>query len=251
MLKAVTRQAAAVDAKIQAINNSNRQQHSGGALPISTANFFDHHARPEDVAVMVTEQDFLDAHRELVPSVSAGELAHYERVRATFEGGRDKQPQENANAATVAEAEAEADTFGMTSSVSSPKGKGKAVAAGSVGSSSPSSKGKGKAVAAGEGATASDQQEQEGEDGYPNHHHHQNNNNNNSNNNNYNHNHSNSNSNTNDNGDEYGGASGDTQYPPSYYGVNGTAGGGKGKGKATATSSSFQDGTASDDEGLD
>jgi peroxin-6 len=56
--------------------------------PISTANFFDHHAAPEDIAVMVTEQDFLDAHRELIPSVSAGELQHYERVKATFEGGQ-------------------------------------------------------------------------------------------------------------------------------------------------------------------
>ncbi len=86
MLKAVTRQASAVDAKIAAMAAA-----SGGKKTISTAYYFDHYATPEDVAVLVTEQDFLDANRELVPSISAGELAHYERVRATFEGNRQKQ----------------------------------------------------------------------------------------------------------------------------------------------------------------
>jgi peroxin-6 len=59
MLKAITRQATAVDEKIKAL--------PGG--PVSTAYFFDHLATPEDVAVMVTEQDFLDAEGELVASV--------------------------------------------------------------------------------------------------------------------------------------------------------------------------------------
>ncbi|KAK4162111.1 hypothetical protein QBC43DRAFT_87796 [Cladorrhinum sp. PSN259] len=80
MLKAVTRQATCVDNKIKSLNASNEKS-------ITTAYFFDHYATKEDTAVMVTEQDFLDAHRELIPSVSAGELAHYERVRAQFEGG--------------------------------------------------------------------------------------------------------------------------------------------------------------------
>jgi peroxin-6 len=87
MLKAVTRQASAVDAKIQALNAA---ENRATAL-VTTANFFDHHATAEDIAVMVTEQDFLDANRELVPSVSAGELKHYEKVRETFEGGREKK----------------------------------------------------------------------------------------------------------------------------------------------------------------
>lgn len=59
MLKAVTRQASAVDAKIKAL--------PGG--PVSTAYFFDHLATAEDVAVMVTEEDFASAQRELVGSV--------------------------------------------------------------------------------------------------------------------------------------------------------------------------------------
>lgn len=150
MLKAVTRQASAVDAKIRVLNADLAE----GRAPVSTANFFDHHATPEDIAVMVTEQDFLDAHRELIPSVSAGELQHYERVRATFEGGRDKkkgaaaspedprQPQQQRSASTREMIDA---------ALGGGKGKGKAVAAG---------KGKGKAVLG-----DSDGDEDEDEDG--------------------------------------------------------------------------------------
>jgi hypothetical protein len=42
-----------------------------------------------DVAVTVTWADFIAVRDQLVLSVSAGELAHYEKVRAAFEGGRD------------------------------------------------------------------------------------------------------------------------------------------------------------------
>lgn len=59
MLKAVTRQASAVDAKIKALPSG----------PVTTAYFFDHLATAEDVAVMVTEEDFASAQRELVGSV--------------------------------------------------------------------------------------------------------------------------------------------------------------------------------------
>ncbi len=59
MLKAITRQASAVDAKIKAL--------PGGL--VTTAYFFDHLATKEDIAVMVTELDFFAAQRELVGSV--------------------------------------------------------------------------------------------------------------------------------------------------------------------------------------
>ena len=59
MLKAITKQAEAVDAKIKALPNG----------PVSHAYFFDHLATNEDVAVMVTEQDFYAAKRELFGSV--------------------------------------------------------------------------------------------------------------------------------------------------------------------------------------
>ncbi|KAL8634807.1 MAG: hypothetical protein Q9226_009430 [Calogaya cf. arnoldii] len=75
MLKAITRQASAVDAKIKALPNG----------PVTTAYFFDHFATKEDVTVMVAEHDFQAASRELVGSVSAKELEHYQRVRQSFE----------------------------------------------------------------------------------------------------------------------------------------------------------------------
>jgi peroxin-6 len=126
MLKAVTRQASLVDAKIKVINATRAQ-------PITTAYFFDHHATSDDVAVMVTEQDFIDAHRELIPSVSAGELAHYERVRASFEGGR-----ENAKDKTQAPKLGPGAGKRTVSGASRGSGKGKAKVIG---------KGKGKGVA--------------------------------------------------------------------------------------------------------
>jgi peroxin-6 len=142
MLKAVTRQAARVDAKIKAMND---EAHLAGVGPrhhhqkVSTAFFFDHYATPDDIRVMVTEHDFLDAHRELIPSVSAGELAHYERVRAAFEGGRDRGG--GLQSPTTTTQLASHDGFGNGKRVASgpsAKGKGKAPGGG---------KGKGKAVA--------------------------------------------------------------------------------------------------------
>lgn len=146
MLKAVTRQASLVDAKLKAIN-ADLAAH-GLRAPISTAYFFDHFATQDDIAVMVTEQDFLDAHRELIPSVSAGELAHYERVRATFEGKKEEDGKDKAKVNGTAPPAAAAARLGLagrrtTSGASarsvSGKGKGKASAG----------KGKGKAVALG------------------------------------------------------------------------------------------------------
>ncbi|KAL4737799.1 P-loop containing nucleoside triphosphate hydrolase protein [Aspergillus similis] len=91
MLKAITRKATAVDEKIK--------QLPGG--PVSTAYFFDHLSTPDDVAVMVTEEDFVAAQSELVPSVSAKELEHFERIRQMFEStDKDKQKQDGNPTAT-------------------------------------------------------------------------------------------------------------------------------------------------------
>lgn len=110
MLKAITRQARAVDEKVAAYNKTHQPN-------ITIAYFFDHLATEEDTAVMVTEQDFMEAHRELVPSVSADELRHYDRVRRTFEGAGKKEDKP-------------ALTNGSSISISaaSNKGKGKAPA---------------------------------------------------------------------------------------------------------------------------
>ncbi|KAJ5884853.1 hypothetical protein N7495_009363 [Penicillium taxi] len=94
MLKAITRKSTAVDEKIKQLPGA----------PVTTAYFFDHLATPEDVNVMVTEDDFVSAQKELVPSVSAKELEHFERIRQTFESV-DKQKQDPAAAPqTIAEA---------------------------------------------------------------------------------------------------------------------------------------------------
>lgn len=93
MLKAITRQARLVDEKVKAHNAA---QHP--APPISIAYFFDHLSTDEDTAVLVTEEDFIGAHQELVPSVSADELKHYERVRRTFEGAGKKEEKPQAQA---------------------------------------------------------------------------------------------------------------------------------------------------------
>ncbi|ROW16285.1 hypothetical protein VPNG_01851 [Cytospora leucostoma] len=158
MLKAVTRQAANVDAKIKALNAEAEAQ--GKTQTISTANFFDHHATPDDIAVMVTEDDFVAAHRELIPSVSAGELSHYERVRASFEGGRDGTggAGEQKRPGPLALGQQQTRTV-STASQRSAKGKGKLV----IG------KGKGKAAAgagAGAAASGSDADEADYEDDY-------------------------------------------------------------------------------------
>ena len=158
MLKAVTRQATAVDAKVRALNADAAASSSRAAPshPVSTAYYFDHFATEEDVAVVVTEQDFLDAHDELIPSVSAGELSHYEKVRAMFEGGRgadepkQRRPQSRGSRPGTA----------AGASSSSHKGKGKAVAEDAGGGGAVMNgrvnKGKGKAVAGFQDATASD-----------------------------------------------------------------------------------------------
>lgn len=151
MLKAVTRQATAVDTKVRALNADPARAHH----PVSTAYYFDHFATKEDIAVTVTEKDFLDAHEELIPSVSAGELSHYEKVRAMFEGGREAQKTQQHPQQGGRPASSRGSRPGTSSSL---KGKGKAVdeGNGSVNGTVRVNKGKGKAVAGFQDGTASD-----------------------------------------------------------------------------------------------
>lgn len=84
MLNAMTRVANDVDKKI-AKYNENRDE------PVSTRWWFDNVATQDDITVLVKDVDFDKARRELTPSVSADELAHYVRVRENFEGGKTQQ----------------------------------------------------------------------------------------------------------------------------------------------------------------
>lgn len=132
MLKAVTRQASLVDSKIANINSQNL---ASGKSKISTAYFFDHFATKEDIAVLVEEEDFISAERELVPSVSFKELEHYKKVRAQFESvGKKDEDQVKAPAGPLHD---QGSPHGSSKSRTNGKGKGKAV----------DRKGKGKAQA--------------------------------------------------------------------------------------------------------
>lgn len=144
MLKAVTRQASAVDSKIALLNSPHSSQSqddvdakdfAAGSKStslikamqdpnrpekITPAYFFDHYAVQEDIAVQVTEEDFMLAQQELIPSVSAKELEHYGRVRAMFESAGEKEAREK-----IAEEERAKMNGGVGQGVDR-KGKGKA-----------------------------------------------------------------------------------------------------------------------------
>lgn len=83
MLNAMTRVASEVDKKIAEYNK-------GKEDPVSLRWWFDNVATSEDIAVLVKDEDFDKARRELSPSVSTEELEHYLRVRQNFEGGKTK-----------------------------------------------------------------------------------------------------------------------------------------------------------------
>lgn len=87
MLKAVTRAARAVDSRLADLNSTRPSNQNA----LTVANFFDHHATDADMEVAVIEEDFVNARKELVPSVSVEELGHYERVRDAFEGATKKK----------------------------------------------------------------------------------------------------------------------------------------------------------------
>lgn len=122
MLKAVTRQASAVDAQVKALNSQRAPDDA-----VTTAYFFDHYAKPADVAVVVTEEDFMAAQQELVPSVSAKELEHYTKVRAQFEAvGEGSGGSGGADGKEVNGVEKKRVVNGRPRSSGKGKGKGKA-----------------------------------------------------------------------------------------------------------------------------
>ncbi|KAK8254823.1 peroxin 6 [Phyllosticta capitalensis] len=137
MLHAITRQARAVDARVASINAS-RAAETPAKPTISTAYFFDHFAEEADTAVVVTEQDFVTAKGELVPSVSVDELRHYERVRRTFEEsgkegkggdkGQEAEARQGAAPTPGLKISAAPPPPQQPSAVSNGKGKGKAAA---------------------------------------------------------------------------------------------------------------------------
>jgi len=137
MLKAITRRADAVDAKI-------RTAHGG---KVSTAYFFDLLATEEDINVVVTESDFEAARRGLVGSVSAKELAHYARVRKAFEGPEMGKNDRRSETGTNERRAANANARPELKSVPTAIWEGSAAGVEGAGESKDKGKGKGKAKA--------------------------------------------------------------------------------------------------------
>lgn len=153
MLKAITRRAKTVDEKVAA-HNASLKASKPDAQPVSVAYFFDHLAGEEDTQVVVEEDDFWAAKRELVPSVSAEELGHYDRVRRTFEGAeRAKQEeQERARNSAATTHQQNANDSGR------PKSSHRPVSNGSDGHR-PGSKGKGKGKGKGKSNFGGDEED--------------------------------------------------------------------------------------------
>lgn len=87
MLKAMTRVAESIEQKVKEYNELVMHEPS----TITAQYYLAHLATPEDTMVQVTEQDFVRALHELIPSVSAAELDHYKSVRARFEKKDDEE----------------------------------------------------------------------------------------------------------------------------------------------------------------
>jgi peroxin-6 len=82
MLKAMTRVADSIEEKVKNLNEEKRPDLPD---PLTAQYYLSHLVTPEEIAVQVEEVDFIKALDELIPSVSATELAHYSKVREKFE----------------------------------------------------------------------------------------------------------------------------------------------------------------------
>ncbi|KAG2213502.1 hypothetical protein INT47_009176 [Mucor saturninus] len=82
MLKAMTRVADSIETKVAILNAEKR---SDLPDPLTAQYYLSHMVTPDEIVVQAEEIDFIKALEELIPSVSATELAHYSKVREKFE----------------------------------------------------------------------------------------------------------------------------------------------------------------------
>ncbi|KAI9510375.1 AAA-domain-containing protein [Russula earlei] len=87
LLKAMSRKAEEIDARIATLNA--QPSFSGPSpgqwpSPLTPQYYLAEMATPEEIAVVVTADDFAAALRELVPSVSEAEMARYAQIRERF-----------------------------------------------------------------------------------------------------------------------------------------------------------------------
>ncbi|KAI0290473.1 P-loop containing nucleoside triphosphate hydrolase protein [Russula brevipes] len=91
LLKAMARKAQEIDARIAMLNaqtSTSSPPFSSAAAqwpsPLTPQYYLAEIATPEEIAVVVTMEDFTTALRELVPSVSQAEMARYAQIRERF-----------------------------------------------------------------------------------------------------------------------------------------------------------------------
>ncbi|KAM0745708.1 AAA-domain-containing protein [Meredithblackwellia eburnea MCA 4105] len=97
MLKAMTRKAEEVDKRIADLNS--HPPHS--LSPLTPQYYLAELATPEEIAVLVAQQDFEAALSELVPSVSQAEMEHYRRVQKEFSGDQGAPVREESKTKTA------------------------------------------------------------------------------------------------------------------------------------------------------
>ncbi|UZJ54156.1 hypothetical protein CBS101457_003476 [Exobasidium rhododendri] len=100
MLKSMTRKASMIDDKIRLLNARSEEERSKDdkhPYPLTTQYYLNEMAEADSLDIKVSREDFEAALRELVPSVSMQEMAHYREVQAKFsspsdakEGGKGK-----------------------------------------------------------------------------------------------------------------------------------------------------------------
>jgi peroxin-6 len=86
MLKAMTRKAEAVDERIRQLDGITSMEDKKWPHPLTPQYYLGNMATEDEIEVRVGKEDFVEALRKLVPSVSAGEMEHYERVQGEFKG---------------------------------------------------------------------------------------------------------------------------------------------------------------------
>ncbi|RXK37810.1 hypothetical protein M231_04900 [Tremella mesenterica] len=84
MLRSMTRLAEEVDEKIERFNSEPPPYKF--PYPMTPQYYLSTLAQPEEIQVEVTRDDFWHALEGLVPSVSEGEMEHYQRVQGEFQG---------------------------------------------------------------------------------------------------------------------------------------------------------------------
>lgn len=105
----MTRVADSIETKVQKLNEENRPDLPS---PLTAQYYLSHLVTPDEIVVQAEEIDFVKALEELIPSVSATELAHYSKVREKFEKVEDddneiKEEEEETQDAAAVEAEIE------------------------------------------------------------------------------------------------------------------------------------------------